>query len=160
MRESVLIVPYNSVLSFSLGLWPDSPTRTPVHLHTAPKTMRCCRASSQGHSGPSPGAGVLSDKSMPDLLSELNRSFVVSSVRMSARLELRFPAFPPFGTPCVASSTGTWPPPAAADCLAIKEKRIPVHSHMGFFEIKVFIAALAGIKTCDAIQTALIKSST
>lgn len=114
LRESVLIVPYNSVLSFPLGLWPDSPTRTPVHLHTAPKTMRCCRASSQGDSGPSPGAGLLSDKSMPDLLSELNRSFVVSSMRMSARLELRFPAFPPFGTPCVASSTGTWPLLAAA----------------------------------------------
>lgn len=80
LRESVLIVPYNSVLSFSLGLWPDSPTHTLVHLHTASKTMWCCRASSQGHCGPSPGASVLSDKSMPDLLSELNRSFVISSM--------------------------------------------------------------------------------
>lgn len=91
LRESVLIVPYNSMLSFSLGLRPDSPTHTLVHLHTGSRTMWCCRASSQGHCGPSPGAAVLSDKSMPDLLSELNRSIVISTMRMSAWMSCGFP---------------------------------------------------------------------
>lgn len=107
LRESVLIVPYNRVLSFSLGLWPDLPTHTLVYLHTASKTMWCCRASSQGHWGPSPRAALLSDKSVPDLLSELNRSFVVSSMWMSAWLSCGFPHSLCFLIPYVASSIGT-----------------------------------------------------
>lgn len=123
-----------------LALWS---TRT-----QAPKTMRCCRASSQGRSGPSPGAGVSSDKSMPDLLSELNRSFVVSSVRMSAWLSCGLLHSLRLGYLRVASSAGTWTPldafaprprpardpPPPSDCLALKEKRIPVRSHVGLLK--------------------------
>lgn len=59
-------------------------------LAQSPKTMRCCRASSQSHCGPSPGAGVFSDKFVPDLLSELNCFFVVSSMWMSVWLSCGF----------------------------------------------------------------------
>lgn len=145
MRESVLIVPYNSVLSFSLGLWPGSPTQALVHLHRAPKTMRRCCASSQGHCGLSPGAGVFSDKSMPDLLSQLNRSFVVLHANVSVAA-LRFHRFPPLGIPCVASSIGTrtvldTPPPPLrpsqslqrpAIVLLSKRKRTPARSHVEY----------------------------
>lgn len=59
LRESVLIVPHNSVLSLLLGLWPDSPTCTPVHLRIGPGTMRVlpCLFTGPQWAGP-PGAGV------------------------------------------------------------------------------------------------------
>lgn len=85
-RECFLIVPlHNSVLSFSLGFWPTLPTRSLVYLYRASK--QCRLVFLHGATvGRSPRGGVFSNASVPNLVSELNCFFVISSMWMSACL--------------------------------------------------------------------------
>lgn len=87
LRECVLIVPpHNSAFSFSVGLLPRIPTRTLVHLSRAPKQCRAAVLLQRATVGQSPGGGVFSDKSLPNLVPALNCFFVISSMWMSVWL--------------------------------------------------------------------------
>lgn len=86
LRECVLIVLHNSVLSCPAGLWPRLPT---------PATVRWCGASKQCRAavllhgatvGQSPRGGVFSNRPVPNLVSDLNCVFVISSLWMSVCL--------------------------------------------------------------------------
>ncbi len=87
LRERVLIVPpHNRLFSFSVGVWPRLPTQTLVHLSRAPKQCRVAVLLQRATVGQSPGGGVFSDKSAPNLVPALNCFFVISSMWMSVWL--------------------------------------------------------------------------
>lgn len=95
LRESVLaLLLHGRVFSHSAGLRPRLPTRTLVRLsRRAPKQWRAAVLLHGATDGQSPGGGVFSDKSVPNLLSELNCVFVTSyHVNVSAA-ELRLHGF-------------------------------------------------------------------
>lgn len=87
LRKCVLIVLlHNSVLSFPAGLWPRLPTPFLVQWWRASKRRRAAVPLHGATVGQSPRGGVFSNSPVPNLVSELNCVFVISSLWMSVCL--------------------------------------------------------------------------
>lgn len=72
------------VFILSSALWPRLPTQ--LHLCRAPKQRRAAMLLHRATVGQSPGGGVFSVKSVPNLVSQFSCFFVISSMWMSVWL--------------------------------------------------------------------------